>query len=1436
MAQIVLITNAWGARHGGINSFNTDFAKALSGVLAPNTRVTCVVMYATAEDTEDAAKAGVRLLSLGAKDSERVDESRAVNVLDAVQNVDSGEVLWWVGHDVISGDAAVALPKKAGQGKAAVIHHMSYVDYATYKQGKASITKEKREQQRRIFKQADMVFGVGPLLRDSLADLISDSKKAMMLVPGLAEIEPAPSPKRFSAITFGRLDPENDRIKQGRLAIAGFATACRKAHEDEVYPEALRENPRLFVIGVSPSGDEEKELLALAQQKAGRVISLHPLPYEEDRTELFDELRCSSIAMMLSWHEGFGLTGWEAIAAEVPLIVSRESGLYKLIDEKLGNSGTACLKVVNVRGQLGDLADNDAANFDPKDEADVSKAILELAAKLDRWKQSAKELRTRLSEKSGGYTWANAARSFADALGLPNQAEISSALLSATSFGQSSPTSTSPSAQATLATEPSSIEQPLLELRKPSWDPERGHPESQLLRPEEFCVPFHNSRRQILDGVLTWATATDGLPAELQFRIGSAGAGKTRLMLEVCRELQSRGWSAGFLASNLNPHQTLEKQFKEFLAANSRTFVVVDYAETRRREVIELINAASVVSKSHRVRIMLLARDAGEWWDRLPTDYPSLESFLTGRAVSGPHRIPEVPPGEQSRETIFREALTAFSSRLGKSPQGILIPDLSAPHFANVLFIHLAAMAALSGEHPGTATSLLEATLRRERRYWHEAARAQGIPSTLEPGLDQAVAMFTLKAGAKNAAEARRLLQTVPRLRGTRIDEIDRVLNVLRTFYPVAGGVDALRPDILGEQLVSQELAKDDSPLETLLGKSADEPIRRSALTVLNRLARHSPSNIIWLHRGLQQHLALCASVAVTVAIESGDPIGKVLAEVLEKAPSSETWDLVEPLRSKMPLDTTALRECALILVQLRIKRLNPKGKLVGSKQKAKLADVYLDLGIRYAALGEDREALNAYRKARDLFQDLGKSTPEHLANVATCLTNESNRLKALGSFKDALERQQEGVKILRKLDASYPGSYQVALARSLMALSTKLGALGRAEEAYRAADESLSIYRSLEETDPEWFSREVAQALVNFAAGLSDLGRYDEALLRAQESYALTLESAEVNPDAFEPFLADTLIVLTMHLRALGRYKEARETGERAVALARKFASSRPTAFRPLLGRALGILASVITMSGQPQEALGLAFESLGIQTERAGKEPAAALDDLANEHSAVAWVLSELERYQEALPHAEEGLAIFRKQLQVRPEVIRSALVASSSLLAHLLVMLGRLPEARDLLVSDKSQFEALRESGRTQDVIIPCADFSMVLALIQLRLDEFKDSLENSLMATELFEENLRALPLTFRVGASEAWCTRASCEAALGTVENAQRSAARGLEILQADLVDTSRQLSPWMVGVARDLIRLAGPLASPTAHAAVYNAAKERGANSATPLN
>jgi glycosyltransferase involved in cell wall biosynthesis len=130
------------------------------------------------------------------------------------------------------------------------------------------------------------------------------------------------------------------------LAVARFASACRQAYTIPGLPPQLCDNPQMRGMGIAEAGgEEEQQLRQLAQDKAGRALNILAQPFTDCREDLFDQLGRANLALMLSWHEGFGLTGWEAIAAQVPLIVSRQSGLYRLVQESVGDPGTACLRV-----------------------------------------------------------------------------------------------------------------------------------------------------------------------------------------------------------------------------------------------------------------------------------------------------------------------------------------------------------------------------------------------------------------------------------------------------------------------------------------------------------------------------------------------------------------------------------------------------------------------------------------------------------------------------------------------------------------------------------------------------------------------------------------------------------------------------------------------------------------------------------------------------------------------------------------------------------------------------------------------------------------------------------------------------------------------------------------------------------------------------------
>ena len=405
--SIILLTDAWGPKHGGINSFNQDFAIGLRAEAGDTRKVFSVAVNPTTQDIADARRRGVIVIPVENKaKGTAFDTSWIFDVGQWLkENGHSLQGIEWVGHDLITGQAARRAVEQFG-GSCALIHHMSYRAYQGYKHDDAEAADQKTAEQRDLFKGNARAFAVGPLLRKSLRSFgVLD---VTQLIPGFPEdIKPnASSSDVISALTFGRMDMLSDRIKQGQLAVAGFFGAVRQAHQPQSnYPALLK--PEFYILGIKDH-EEEKKISKLADEAAGRVTKVSPLHYDENRDRLFDRLAFANLALMMSWHEGFGLVGWEAIAAEVPLILGRDSGLFELINETLGNAGLGCVRAIEVRGRRGGP---DEPNYHEDDQRDVKTAVLDIAANIDRAKDDAKRLKALLIDRHQ-CTWNATARSF----------------------------------------------------------------------------------------------------------------------------------------------------------------------------------------------------------------------------------------------------------------------------------------------------------------------------------------------------------------------------------------------------------------------------------------------------------------------------------------------------------------------------------------------------------------------------------------------------------------------------------------------------------------------------------------------------------------------------------------------------------------------------------------------------------------------------------------------------------------------------------------------------------------------------------------------------------------------------------------------------------------------------------------------------------------
>ena len=420
-ATVVAIATTWGYANGGLNSLNTDLLRALSRV-APDVNIVCVVPSAPKINSD--VGANLKLVEIPGLDPSAPSDDLLEIVLQELRTRPGFPASCvWLGHDIITGPATLRLRALASGGSLAVVQHTSYSDYSALKHLDPLHATEKHRLQKQIFAAADVAFAVGPLLTSRLKDVIPSAARIHTLIPGLSILESTHATSRLCAMSFGRLDIENDRIKQGRLVAAAFASAISHARSTPGLDLPIFENPTLKLLGLDDNPEIRNAVLRSVERQAHRALDVRLLPYLDDRQLLLREFDGVNLSLFLSWHDGFGLSAWEAIGMGIPLILSEATGVYKLL-EQIGGIATGCVTSVDIRGSYGLESDQ---NFHRDDVRAVRDAILSIGTKLQAKLTDADNLR-RLLYQQKGFTWEAAARGFADTLGLPTATNSAPAL------------------------------------------------------------------------------------------------------------------------------------------------------------------------------------------------------------------------------------------------------------------------------------------------------------------------------------------------------------------------------------------------------------------------------------------------------------------------------------------------------------------------------------------------------------------------------------------------------------------------------------------------------------------------------------------------------------------------------------------------------------------------------------------------------------------------------------------------------------------------------------------------------------------------------------------------------------------------------------------------------------------------------------------------
>ncbi|MET8051490.1 tetratricopeptide repeat protein [Streptosporangium sp. NPDC005286] len=814
---------------------------------------------------------------------------------------------------------------------------------------------------------------------------------------------------------------------------------------------------------------------------------------------------------------------------------------------------------------------------------------------------------------------------------------------------------------------------------------------ASLLHPSRGVVPFTGRERELAE-LLAWCADADA--GRLRLVTGPGGVGKSRLAVQLAEELGA-GWGVLEVADDSEA-----EALARWRAVNEeQVLLVVDYAETRTGLAGLLREVAG--DEGRRVRVLLLARTAGEWWRQLGAESARVREMVTAAEAGKMELAEEVRAGTSDRELVAA-AVPHFAAALNvQPPKGFEVVLGEGPQ--RILDLHAAALVAvLRSTRSGTGKSgvvvqvgeVLEEVLGHERRFWVQSARAQGLMDGAF-GLSEEVVRQTVAAGtllgAKDREQAVKVAGRVPDGMAS-----VRVADWLRELYPPDDDrewLGRLRPDRLAELHITQELSGSAELLKACL-EGLDAQQGRRALVTLARATQELQAASELLQRLLPSVTGEVGSIPA--------PRETLLAlhEVLPY-PSLILADahalLARRLLDSVPTDAGAAERARwLLALGAHLWKLSQTDEALPLTEEAValyqgLAEAYPDrhrpnlaaslsnLGGEFSELGRPAEALSVIREAVALYRELAEAYPDrYRPDLATSLTNHGLAFSELGRPAEALPVTEEAVAIRRELAEAYPDRHRPDLALSLTSLGNQLSELGRSAEALPVTEEAVAIRRELAEAYPDRYRPSLAASLTSLGTQLSELGRSAEALPVTEEAVAILRELAEAYPDRYRPSLAGSLSNLGGEFWVLGRIDEALPVTEEAVAILRELAEAYPDRHRPNLAGSLTNLGGKFSELGRSAEALSVTEEAVAILRELAEAYPDRHRPNLATSLSNHGLAFSELGRSAEALSVTEEAVAILRELAEAYPDRYRSRLAISLTNLGNQLSELGRTDEA--------------------------------------------------------------------------------------------------------------------------------------------------------------
>lgn len=791
-----------------------------------------------------------------------------------------------------------------------------------------------------------------------------------------------------------------------------------------------------------------------------------------------------------------------------------------------------------------------------------------------------------------------------------------------------------------------------LALRRPHARKAKPKSLIDVLRTDLRTTTFRG-RADLLEELSAWCQAAEH--TSVRCIVGPAGAGKTRLAIEVCEAAEAEGWIAAFVSSD-ELKRFHETQNLVHWALPGNVLLVLDYAATSRvilKQWLATLADATGKEPGGKLRLLLLERQADPqtgWWADLirrdTLDRPTAADILAPNALI---QLPRLS-ATADRRALFAETIERAAPFFDPPATVPPLPEpgddrefdarLAKPGVTNEP-LHLMMSAIHSMTHGVSKAlalgpvELAEQIARIEAERLAKYGRASGLG---DDGalITHLVACVTLQNGCPHEDVLTLVKEEMATFGLTLSIAPKTVADRLFDCMPSADDVlEPIRPDLIGEALVLLVIDGDRWRSTAESQAVVLRAYHRDRLGTIDTLVRCACD----LSEGTADHASIRWLRVIVAAVEN-------LLELMGIA-------------AALPQDTVSMGELAADVVARIVTILRSAASKDHDTAAQWLGGYLNNLAIRLAQLDRSEDALAALEEAVKLQRRLATAQPaKFTSDLATSLHNLSGCLSGLGRPKDALAAAEEAARHRRRLAAERPHQCTNDLAATLDNLSGCLRQLGRSEAALAELEQVVELRRGLALARPDSFRPDLAISLNNLSGCLLEFDRGSQALEAAAEAVSICRDLAATRPDAFKPHLAEALNTLSACLSDADRDDEALAAAKEAVELRRGLVAARPAAFTAGLAASLSNLSACLLDLDQCEAALAAAEEAVQLRRALAATRPHAFTPYLARSLSWLSNALEATDRLSEAvrsnheairllIPYAEASPAVFAEKI---------------------------------------------------------------------------------------------------------------------------------------------------------------------------------------------